>query len=410
MKLWKMAARNIGRNRRRSILSGSAIAIAAMVFVIMFSVVEGLKIDLTDNLTKYFTGQVRIRNSQYDENEELNPLFYNISDFSNLLEKIEALPEIDRTSPRIQVPGVIFKNDTNYTTLCMGVDFTRENDFMDIDSILISGALPDEQEKQALAGSGLAEQLDLEPGDKITLMSKTMNRGTNAYTFTVTGIIQTPVHGLNTKLILAPLEQVQKFVKMPGGITEILIISSKDSSPENTAGILSSFFSSSNRPELTAVPWNEIEGSYSIVEIANSVYSIIAVIFFILGSTVIVNTTMMVVYERIREIGTISALGMYGGEIVRLFFLEAFFIALLGSLAGILLGIGITIPLSHFGIDFSRAMEGFTLEVSPVFYPALDLRSPLTTFFYAIGVSSIASLFPSWRSARIQPVEALRTV
>jgi putative ABC transport system permease protein len=137
---------------------------------------------------------------------------------------------------------------------------------------------------------------------------------------------------------------------------------------------------------------------------------ILAFMFFLLGSTVIINTTMMVVFERRKEIGTIAAMGMTGPEIVRLFFLEAFFISVLGSLLGVLAGIGLTIPLSRVGLDFSDSMGGVDFQLSPVFYPMLNLRSTVFVFFYSTIVASAASFFPSKKASSVNPIEALRTI
>ncbi len=118
---------------------------------------------------------------------------------------------------------------------------------------------------------------------------------------------------------------------------------------------------------------------------------------------------MMTIYERTREIGTIAAMGMEGSRIVRLFFLEALALGTIGSLAGVLAGIGIALPLSVTGLDLSAAMEGVDLEVSGTLRPALSLRSTLLVFVYAAAVAGLASLLPAARAARIRPVEALRS-
>jgi putative ABC transport system permease protein len=139
-------------------------------------------------------------------------------------------------------------------------------------------------------------------------------------------------------------------------------------------------------------------------------YNFIALFFFILGTTVIINTTMMVIYERMREIGTVSALGMKPGEIVRLFFLEAFFISLIAAFVGALVGTGIVLAISRNGLDLSRMLQGLDMEVSPVIRPRLSLRSTVFVFLYSVAVASLASFLPSRRAARIQPVEALRSI
>ena len=142
---------------------------------------------------------------------------------------------------------------------------------------------------------------------------------------------------------------------------------------------------------------------------AEIIYDFMGIFFYILGSTVIISTTMMVVFERIREIGTISAMGMTQKEILKLFFLEAFQLSVAGALAGLVLGIITVLPLSSIGIDLRATMDQLDMGVSGMIYPRLNIRSLFIVPLGAILVSSLSALIPALRSTQIQPVEALRT-
>jgi putative ABC transport system permease protein len=410
MKLHTIAARNILRNRRRSILSGVAIAVAAMTMTFMFSIVEGLKVDMRGTTFRYYTGQVRVRNAEYDANELLNPLGFSIGSYLTLTEAIEALPETAAVSPRISFRTGIYENDTTYPAMGLGVDFKRETGYQDLAGTVTEGRLPENGENGVLVAAGLAEDMKVSPGDKITLFAQTRGRGSNAMTFTVTGIARFPAQGLNNGFFIAPLDRVQRLLRMDGEVTEILVMFKDGVNDRKAADTVRGTVSRLGLESVTAQHWTEIGDVFSILQLAEVSYSFVALFFFLLGSTVVINTTIMVIYERIREIGTISALGMTGGEIIRLFFLESFFIAVLGSLAGVLLGSAISAVTGVTGLDFSSAMEGVSIEMSPVMYPVLNLRSTVFVFLYSVAISSLASLFPSRRASRVEPVEALRAV
>ena len=175
---------------------------------------------------------------------------------------------------------------------------------------------------------------------------------------------------------------------------------------EKVRGILAGM----DRENLSVQVWTRVGIAAGYMRFARSAYDVIALVFFILASTVIVNTTMMVIYERMREIGTVAAMGMTPREIVRLFFLEAFYIGVIAAFIGVMLGIGITIPLSKVGIDLTQSMQGVDMEINPVVYPQLNIRSTVFIFFYSTIIASLASFIPSRRAAKIQPVEALRAV
>jgi putative ABC transport system permease protein len=156
--------------------------------------------------------------------------------------------------------------------------------------------------------------------------------------------------------------------------------------------------------------WKDLNMMYSFLSIAKFIYYVMGAIFFVLGSTVIINTTMMVIYERIREIGTLGALGMQGKELTRLFLLEGTFISIAGSTLGTLVGVLIVFILSKTGINFTEAMSGVDMEISSILFPRVNWFTALYVWIYAIIISSLSTLIPSRKASKIQIVEALRYV
>ena len=197
---------------------------------------------------------------------------------------------------------------------------------------------------------------------------------------------------------------------MPDQVTDLLVKTTGETDPVETASALESALASLSDTPLVAEAWTQLRTSYSFMEIADVTYAIMALFFFVLGSSVIVNTTMMVIYERTREIGTLSAMGMEGRQLIRMFFIEAVMIAAAGAAAGVFLGIAITAPFSILGLDMGASFEGIDFEVSNVLYPKINLRSTVFVFFYSVTVAALASLLPSRRAARVSPAEALRSL
>lgn len=410
MKLSEIAYRNIFRNRRRSVLSGVAIAVATLTISFMFAIIAGMEADLRYNIQTYLTGAVEIKNSQYTEYEHLNPLHFNIPDAAELTHVLEQRPEVTHVVPRIEFPGAIYVGEEDFRGLGLGVDMERERGYQELDSRLVSGSIPAAGSEEALIGVGLADKLGVDVGGEFTVLTQTQTRGSNAMTFTVSGLVSFPLSGLNESHFMVPIERAQRLLRMPEAATAVLAKISDGADPGTAAASINELLTERYGADspIAARPWTEIGTSYSFVQIAKISYTLIALLFFVLGSTVIVNTTMMVIYERMREIGTLSALGMSGSELVRMFLLEALFIGVAGAAAGTLAGIGITIPLEQIGLDFSASMEGIDFEMSNVLYPKLSWSSTLFVFVYSVAVALLASLIPSRRAARIEPVEALR--
>lgn len=409
MKLGSIAYRNIFRNRRRSILSATAIMVAAMSIVLLFSLLGGMKGNITYNLQTYSTGAVRIRHKDFSKNERLNPMHLTITDLDQLKDELLAEPGVSLISPRISFPARIYKGDENYNALGVGVDFSTEKEFQDLGGdVLQKGRLPESGKNEALIGYKLAEKASVGIGDKITLLSSTASRGTNAITFTITGIAVFPLSGMSDATFYAPLDRVQYFLKMPDQVLEMLVKCDEDVDSASVASALQNNLSAAS--DLEIINWMDISTSYSFIEMAEAVYNIFALFFFFLASTVILNTTIMVIFERMKEIGTLSAMGMYGKDLVRLFFLESLYIAIIGSFVGVILGIVFTQILSVTGINFGSAMDGVDFDIAPILYPQLSLKSTVLVFFYSVIMASVVSIFPARKASRIEPVEALRAV
>jgi putative ABC transport system permease protein len=414
MNLLVIAWRNIGRNRRRSLLSLSAVALAVLAITFLFAYLEGMKADIASNLINHYTGEVRIRHEKYEDFERFNPLHLRVQDADKVIEILGSVEEVSAVSPRIDFSGAVFKDERSYGLRGLGIDFVLERDYQDLSHILFRGSLPDEVRVEgrrvpAVVGRGLADRMDLEPGDSFTLLATTMSRGNNAMTFQITGILDFPVGSLNGATFMAPLPAVQRLLRMDGSVTEVLVKGHKGFQPSETASsIAQALTAAPQREELIIQPWNEIESTYNWLETASVIYNFIALFFLILGSTVIINTVVMTVFERKREIGTLAALGMQQREIIRLFFFEAAIMSFVGSLFGVLLGIGIVLPLSRTGIDLTNAMEGVSFEISNVIYPELNLHSTLLVLIYSTFVASVASYIPVRGISKIAPVEALR--
>ena len=410
MKLAKIAFKNIRRNRRRSLLSGTAIAVATMAITFLFSYIAGFVGDYESNVVRYLTGHVRIRHGEYDENEQLNPLHLSVSDYQQVVEKLEAEEGVAAVVPRTRFFTAIYRDDRTYNGIGLGVDFQRERQMMNIEDALEQGRLPGSGEREMLLSAGLAAELELEVGEKITLLTKNKYMGMSGMTFTVTGIVRFGVSGFNESFFLMPIQTAARFLKMNDEVTEVLVKLQDSRAAEEFAARAEAIVTDLGREDLSVLAWTKVGMIYGLMRYAQNIYDIFALVFFLLASTVIVNTTMMVIFERMREIGTVAAMGMTPREIVRLFFLEAFYIAAIASFVGVLLGTAITLPLSRTGIDLTGAMEGVDFEISSVLYPQVNIRSTMFVFLYATGIASLASLIPSRRAARIEPVEALRAV
>jgi putative ABC transport system permease protein len=410
MKLARIALRNIGRNSRRSILSATATAIATMSMVALVAYVNGLSSDMNKNVADLVTGHVQVRAADYERYEQLNPLHLRVQRYRDLLARLDAEPEVAASVARLSLPVGIFRGGESVGAQVMGVDVGRERTFMQIDWIVASGRLPNAGANEALVGRALAKKLGAGLGDRITLLSGTMRRSSNAMTVQIVGLAAFPVSSMDGLRLILPIDRAIALARMDDSVTEVLVKARDEGRIASVKQRLDALLAEGGWEGLHARTWYEANYMLSFMKLADIAYFIISMVFFLLASTVLVNTTMMVVFERTREIGTVGALGMKSREIVRMFLLEALALAVIGALMGVLLGLAIAVPLSYLGIDMGALTQGMSFEISNVVFAQPKPLGTALIFVYAVAISCAAAYLPARRAARIQPVEALRAI
>ncbi len=405
MKLAKIAFRNIKRNTKRSILSIISTALATFFIVFMFAYIEGIKLDMRNVSFNYDSGEIQIRSKKFDD--KIFSLDRAVDDYEAVMELISSeFPHLSM-SPRLRFPSQVLKGDRTYVSFGIAVDFEKEKDFLDIDDKIIEGRIP-ENPREVLMGIGLAEELELKIGDKFTPITMTRKGASSGITFTVTGFAKFSTGAFTNKTFLSPLTDVPMILRMKGAVSGLLLKNVPNEDWDLECEKINRVLEENGYSEIEAVPWTEIGFGYAMLEMADISYTIMAIFFFALASTVIANTMLMVVFERRKEIGTITAMGMTSREVIRLFFLEALYLGILGAAVGVFIGIVGVLPLQIFGMDLSSFGSTVDFGISWMIYPQITLSSTLFVFLYSVFVASFISFFPSRSAAKVDPVVALR--
>ncbi|MBN2618781.1 MAG: ABC transporter permease [Spirochaetales bacterium] len=409
MKLGKIALRNLKRNKKRSILSLGATMIATYAIVFMFSFIGGLNVDMQNVAKNYNSGEILLRNVEYDDvSFSLSRSVSNYNEIINLLKKEFPLYEF---SPRLKFPSTVFDNnnsDRSYISIGIGVNFQLEKVYLNIEDKIVEGTLP-QNSREVLMGIGLANELGLGVGDKFTPITMTKGGASTGITFKVSGLARYEDAGFTNKTFLAPLDELPNMLKMEGSVTDILIKNVGDENLEESITEINSVLQKNGYTEIIANSWKDIGIGYSWMQMASFAYTIIGTVFFLLASTVIANTMLMVVFERRKEIGTITALGMTEVEVIRLFFTEALMLGLIGAALGVILGVITIIPLSFIGLDLSSATGDIDIGSSFFIYPKIKITTLISIFLYSVFIASFVSFFPSKGAAKVDPIVALRS-
>lgn len=403
--LWTMAVRNLARRPRRSVLSALAIGVAALTMTMMLSLIAGIKADLAGNIHRYSTGDVLIEDRGLFK-AGARPLSLAVPDAPVLAQQLRAVPGVVSVAPRITTGASVFQDGDAVFFSLMGQNF--DTDPMGLqDFLLPGGSLPLAGERQGLISSVLAEELGLKVGDTLTAVTQTVRGSSNGMTVTVTGIVHPNLGTFQVPWLFVTLETAQRLVKLADGATGLLVTAQPGSDASALARALQPL-TEAHRESLAARPWFETSALWGWMTYMDLIYGFIGLVFFALASTVIINTMLMVVLERSKEIGMLAALGMGDRQIRNLFLAESAVLSGIGAVGGAALGCLLAVVLGVTGIDYTEAMKGVNMGVSNVIRPQLEVWNPIAVTVVACGVAVAFTLVPLARLRKLKIVEALR--
>ena len=265
--------------------------------------------------------------------------------------------------------------------------------------------------REVVMGAGLMKKLKREVGGKVTILYTTPFGSFKGSTFEIVGKAQSPLPMINDSIFYLPLDQAQRILEMPDEVTELLIITPDYNKTSLILPALNELFAKKDKTgKYSLQVWNKGYELIELYEIALKMYNFIYIFIIILASFVLINTLIMIVNERTREIGMMTALGLRSREILYLFTIEGAIIGILGSAVGAVLGGILTKIFSIVGIDYSAAMEGMSadLMLEPIYHTVFSLGNIIFCFILGVLVVTIACIIPARMAARLEPSEALR--
>jgi len=417
--LWNLAKKNLSRSRIRTSISIIAIAFAILAVVFVRGLLSGMIESTFENHIKYKAGHIRVVDEEYKLKERLMSLNYSLDGFngkgySDMSEKIKSVEGVEQVVPRLKFGALVSLEDELVGMMGWGVDPLEEIKFIGIDKNIIEGRMVQEGNKEIVMGSGLLEKIDREVGEKVTILYTTPFGSFKGSTFQIVGKYHSNIQPLNDTIFFLPLGQAQRILEMPGEVTELLLITSDHHKAASVLPGLNELFSREDESGKYILQlWNKDYDLIELFEMAGQIYNSIYVFIIILACFVLVNTLIMVVNERTREIGMMSALGLKSREILYLFTIEGAIIGILGSAIGTVLGGILTRVFSVVGIDYSAAMEGVSstdIMFEPIFYPVFNLENLAFCFTLGVVIVTIACVIPARKAAKLEPTEALRQI
>jgi ABC-type lipoprotein release transport system permease subunit len=396
-----MAFRDLGRNRRRSFFSALAVSLGLAILILMASVVDGEMGSAIQGAIILQSGHIQVRAASYDENKSSLKWQDLVQNPDQVAEQIASLPQVKVATPRLFASGFLSTGNESSGARIYGID--PQSPASDPYRLgVISGSfLTADDSGGVLIGKPAAEKLHLKAGDNVSLSVNTANGDVASQTFVVRGIYSTNTSSFDGATIFLPLAKAQAITQTQNHASTVFVLLKDISYTDSVAAALKG-------SSLKVLTWKDLNPLILDWETtANSYISILYLIILAITASVIINTLIMSVYERTREIGILSAVGMRAGRIMSLFLAESAFLAVGGVAMGIILGVLGTFLFNIKGFYIGgMGLTGFM--VADTIFAKLTMANivnlSIVTFIFTI----LAGLYPAIMASRMQPVEALR--
>ena len=404
--LLTLAFRNLWRNRRRTLLTLSAMVVSASLLILALGVFSGMFKDMLASATEQYYGHLVIAHPEYHLRHDL---FAHLPADTADLPSLQNEPAIIGRSPRLRSFGLLSRPETSQPVELLGIIPEREQQVTSLQHQLTSGHYPAEGEHNgALIGLGLARKMKVQSGDELVFVTQAADGSIGNDLLIVSGIFATGDSRHDNNLVLAPLPWLQQVLVLPGRIHEVAMIVTDPMNAAQLADRLTPLL-----PEnIEVLDWGDLLPEMREVIAAYDVSRMIIVTILYLATGLgILNTFFMSVMERTREFGILMAQGMRPWTIRGLVLLETLLLGVIALSIGLLCGAIMTLYMQQVGIDLSGYITPVTYAGGTIL-PRLHAVFESGNFLVPAGMLLLVSLFagflPANRAARLDPVAAVR--
>jgi putative ABC transport system permease protein len=412
--IFKIAMRNLFRYKRRTLLT-MALIVSGMVFVLVFVAVTGsFKNMMVSQITDSFVGHAQIHKRGYLASIDNLPLHLNLrpKQVKRVEEILGQSEEIEAYSIRIKF-GAAFSNYEQTTNIRInGVDPAKE---FATSPLLLSRLIDGEPDPSPLERGKilipvlLARGMGVEVGDTAVVIATNQDGSVNGGNFIVGGILESAT-GPGGRDGYMHIEDARELLRITTNEASEFAVRVKDFSrlDEVHAGLrtaLSEDLNKQGRPVFEIHTWERLSPFSNIADMIDVMTLFVKLMLVSVVLISIMNVMIMAIYERIREIGTVAAIGTVPSKILTLYVTEGLLLGIMGALSGTILGSIIVFILNLVKIGFA-----FGRQEDLLLAPTLDIRELIMVSLLVVAVAVIASLQPAWKASRMEPIEALRHV
>lgn len=381
----KIAIRFLKSSKGQTILIALGIAIGISVQIFIGSLIQGLQKSLV-NTTIGNSSQITMLANTDDKL---------IQDYEPLIDSVKNADErIVKISPVLDQAGLVIQDEQTESILMRGFDFAEADKIYNISERLVEGNLP-KQENEAVIGKGLQDELELKPGDSLEV---TVNNGVKL-DYVISGVVDLKVAQINKTWFLTTLTSAQNRLEKVGNVTAIEM--QVDSNDVFLADEIAAGLQTLNQDDKLVINnWKDqneqLLSGLNGQSVSSTMIQVFVVISVVLG---IASVLAISVLQKSKQIGILKAMGIKSRQASMIFLYQGLILGVLGGVLGLLIG---------FGLAYSFTIFAVNPDGTPVIALFLDPAFFALSFGIAVVASSLASLIPARKSARLDPIEVIR--
>jgi putative ABC transport system permease protein len=403
MRLILFAIRNLGRNKRRSAAILSLVALGSAALLVAGGYAAANFTGLRERTIRNGVGHLQVSARGPNEADDA-PLAEGLDNVDSLRASILRDPRVRAVAARLEFTGLASTSDQSVAVIGRGVEPTDEYGAAGFAPRMVEGRrVGNGDGHEAMAAAGLARSLKLKAGDRLTLMAATVDGAINGLDTTIVGIYTTGVRELDERSLVVRLDTAQALLVTSRVSRVVVVLHRTEDTPAVGAALAAGL--GAGRSTLRIRPWSDLATFYYQVRgLFTGIFTFLGIIITVLVILSAGNAMTMTVMERVREIGTLMAVGTSRLRIMTMFVIEGLTLGTLGGLLGLAAGYALATGLTRAGIQMPPPptfTTGFPLQIAVV--PAL-YASVLLAMIVTLG---LAAVLPAARAARLRITDAL---
>ncbi|MBK8015828.1 MAG: ABC transporter permease [Betaproteobacteria bacterium] len=399
----RLAGRNVLRQKGRTATTLAAIAFGVASIVLAKGFVEDTFVQLGEAIVHSQSGHIQLAREGFFEHGAHQPERYLVEDPEGDKKRIMKIPEVSDAMARLSFSGLLNNGRADLSVIGEGIEPEKEARLGTFLRIVTGRRLADSDQFGALVGAGVAKSLRLSPGDSVVLVMSTSDGAMNSLDLNVVGVFQSFSKEYDNRAIKIPLSAAQQLLNTKGANTLVVTLHET----KKTADVARLLRERTVWRDQTVKTWQDLNDFYpKTVDMYRIQFGGLQAIILLMVLLGVVNSVNTTVFERTSEFGTMRALGNRGKTVFGIIVLESVILGVAGSTVGILFALGVSYLVSIVGIPMPPPPNS---DLSYVAFVRLSWPPVLLAFALGVATTTIASLVPGIRLARIDISRALRS-